>query len=220
MLLEVRRTAMLALLVAATASPQQRTLPLDPLTAQERESATALARADARVHELLGSGRSRQIYVDFIAAKPARETYGSDQPPHRYADVLFYRYDGDLGVRALVDLQARAVTDVARVNGESVPINGEEIAEAGRLALADPGVARLFGGKIPAFRVATRPATKQETNDNRIEGLRTLGASPNDPCYRHRCIALFFRTNNRYVYLNRVVVDLTSQRVTVSGGEQ
>ena len=67
-------------------------------------------------------------------------------------------------------------------------------------------------------RVATRPATREDAESARIEGLRLLGSSADDPCFRHRCILLFFRVNNRYVNVNRVVVDMTSQSVQIRGG--
>ena len=201
-------------IVAATTNAQP--LPLDPLTPEEREVATSVAQADVKVRELLGGGRTRRIYTDFIAVK--REGVRGDEPSGRYADVLFYRYDRDIGVRALVNLIARSVIDVVRVNGQSVPINNEEVEEAARIALADPRVLRLFGGTIPPFRVATRPATREDAESARIEGLRLLGSSADDPCFRHRCILLFFRVNNRYVNVNRVVVDMTSQSVQIRGG--
>jgi hypothetical protein len=224
MIPEIRRATtvvFLLALAAATARPQGKPLPLDPLTSQERELASSVARTDTRVREFLGSRRSRQIYVDFIAVKGTRETDARrDEPSRRYADVLFYRYEDNLGVRALVDLEARSVVDVVRVNGASVPINSEEVEEAARLALADPRVLRLFGGRMPSFRVATHPAAREEVNSDRIEGLRTLGTTSEDPCSRHRCIVLFFRSRNRYVHLNQVVVDLTSRTVQVRGGER
>jgi hypothetical protein len=71
---------------------------------------------------------------------------------------------------------------------------------------------------MPAFRVATGPATLAGADSARIEGLRTIGATPADPCYRRRCVVLFFRVGNRYVQMNRVVVDLTRQRVLIQGG--
>lgn len=221
---KARRLAGLAILltaVSATARPQEPPLPLDPLTAQERDLATRLVREDARVREALGPGRTRLVYVDFIAVKSAADSNSpGEQPPRRRADALFYRYDKDIGVRALVDLERRTVVDVVRVGGDSVPINVEEVEEAARLATADPRVARLVGERLSRFRVATRSASLDDLRADRIEGLRTLGASPQDPCYRHRCVVLFFRSNNRYEFMNRVVVDLTSQKVQVREGEQ
>jgi hypothetical protein len=55
-------------------------------------------------------------------------------------------------------------------------------------------------------------------NDNRVEGLRTLGSTPDDPCTRDRCVVLFFRTHNRYIAINQVTVDLTTRRVIVNRG--
>jgi hypothetical protein len=214
-----RLLTLVLLLAGPSAGAQEKPLPLDPLTPQEREIAASAVRGDRRVTDLLGAQRSRQILVDFISVKRIAETAAQkDQPSHRYAEVLFYRYDGDFGVKSLVDLDTRSVLDVVRVDGRSVPIAAEEIQEAARLALADERVVRLFGGTMPAFRVATQPASREELTGDRIEGLRTLGASPSDPCYRHRCIVLFFRTNNRYVHMNEVVVDLSSQRVLLRGG--
>ena len=223
MLRNMLRSAMLNLLLfhlATAAYPQDSPpLPLDPLTPQEREAARSLAIENVKIRAFLGTSRSREIYTDFIAVKRTAETdIYKDQPRRRHAEVLYYRYDNDLGVRALVDLEARTVVEVVRVNGTSVPINTEEIKEAADLALADTRVKQLFLGKMPEFHVATQPATAEDMSTNRIEGLRTVGVSPNDPCFRHRCIVLFFRTGNRYVQMNRVVVDLTSQRVQVMGG--
>ncbi len=220
---KARRLAVFAVLltvVSGTARPQEPPLPLDPLTEQERDIATRLVREDARVKEALGPGPTRLIYVDFIAIKsPADSNSPAEQPPRRRVDALFYRYDKNIGIRALVDLERRAVVDVVRVSGNSVPINVEEVEEAARLARADPRVARLVGERLSQFRVATRSASADDLRADRIEGLRTLGTSPEDPCTRHRCVVLFFRSNNRYEFMNRVVVDLTSQKVQVREGE-
>jgi hypothetical protein len=213
-----------AVMFAATALAQPAgPLPLDPLTPAERELATRLAESDPRVKELLGS-RSRRVYTEFIAVKRGEgPTTGvarpAEAPPAgRFADVLFIRYDTNVGVRVLVDLEAQRVIEVARVSGKSVPINSDEVQEAARLALADARVVRLLGDQANTFRVATGPATVRETAENRIEGLRTLGTVGGDPCSDHRCIVLFFRQANHYIRLNQVVVDLTTQRVIVQGG--
>jgi hypothetical protein len=138
--------------------------------------------------------------------------------PRRSAEVLYYLPDGDRGVRVLVDLATRRVVDQAAVPGQSVPLSAEEVQTAARLALADQRVVGLFGGRMPAFRVATAPATLADTGAARIEGLRTVAASRTDPCYGRRCVVLFFRVANRYVHMNRVIVDLTGQRVLIQEG--
>ena len=207
-------------LAAAKIQAQDPPLPLDPLTAQERALADEVARSDSRVRDFL-AGRSRNIYTDFMSIKAPRVTeVRADVPSRRHAEALFYNYDRREGLRALVDLSERRVVDIARVPGQSVPINAEEVAEASRLALADPRVVRLFGGRMPAFRAATGPATREDLESARIEGLRLVGAGERDPCTRNRCIMLFFRVNNRYVQMNRVSVDLTTQQVLIRGGER
>lgn len=205
-------------LSAQTALPTfpQRVLPLDPLTPQERALGEEVARANGAVKEFLARGRTRMIYSEFISVK--REA-AQTEPSGRFADVLFYRYDDDAGLRALVDLTARAVLDVVPVPGHSVPLTADEVEEAARLALASTDVARLLGENAGSFRPARGPATREQLNDNRIEGLRTLGSTPADPCTRDRCVVLFFRTRNRYIAMNRVVVDLTTRRVMVNGGK-
>jgi len=194
-------------------APVMRVLPLDPLTPAERAAGEEIARGNERVREFLAKGRTRTIYSEFIAPKLNR----GDEPSGRYADVLFYRYEDDAGLRVLVDLAAHAVVDIAPVAGRSVPLTAAEVEEAARLALANADVVRLLGPEAGSFRPAFAPATRETINDNRIEGLRTLGGSPDDPCTRDRCVVLFFRTHNRYIAMNRVVVDLTAQRTLVNG---
>jgi hypothetical protein len=209
---------MLSLLSAVGGA--QAPLPLDPLTPGEQALADTVARADPRVREMLGRG-SRLVYVEFLALKEPQRAPGAEEaPPRRSAEVLFYVPERDQGVRVLVDLAARRVVEQAPVPGQSVPLSAEEVAAAARLALADQRVVQLFGGRMPAFRVATAPATRASADSARIEGLRTVGATPRDPCYRRRCVALFFRVGNRYVHMNRVIVDLTGQRVIVQEGER
>jgi hypothetical protein len=205
---------------AAAQSPvtaPQRVLPLDPLTPEERTVGEEIARANDRVREFLAKGRSQLIYVEFIAVK---RDGAQAEPSGRFADVLFYRYDDDAGLRVLVDLGARIVADIVPVPGHSVPLTFDEVQEAARLALASGEVARLLGDNAGSFRPARGPATREQMNENRIEGLRTLGSTPDDPCTRDRCVVLFFRTRNRYIAMNRVVVDLTTNRVMVNNGAQ
>lgn len=199
--------------VSVAAAAQERRLPLDPLTGAERETAVSVAREHSRVRAFVERGRSRLIYSEFISVKDGQ----SGEPRGRFADVLFYRYEDDAGLRALVDLEARRVSDVAPVSGRSVPVTAEEVAEAARLALASPVVRRLFGDELQGFEPAARPPTLEELNRPRIGGLRTLGGTPTDPCARHRCVVLFFRTGNRYIHMNQVVVDLTTNEVLTRG---
>jgi len=76
-------------------------LSLDPLTPQEQQLAERLASADARVKDLLGRGRQRLIHSEFLALKPedearTREDWRQPIQIGRHAEVIFYRYDGNL----------------------------------------------------------------------------------------------------------------------------
>jgi hypothetical protein len=218
--MSAQRVALMILFLTLTADARaQRSvvgapLPLDPLTRIERERAEQVARAYGATKEFLGVGRSRLIYVDFISVKRDPKAV---EPSGRFADVLFYRYIDNSGLRLLVDIAAGAVIDTAPVAGRSVPLAAAEVEEAARLAMASDEVVRLLGGNT-GFRAATGPATREQINDNRIEALRTLGSAPDDPCIRDRCVVLFFRTRNRYIAMNQIVVDLTTQRVLVNRG--
>lgn len=190
--------------------PPRQPLPLDPLTAAERQTAERVARAEARVTEGLGPGRYKLIYVEFLALKPedpkqAVEGPGAPIQIGRHAEVLFYRYDGDLGVRVVVDLAQEVVRDVSRVDGQAVPVSEEEVAEAGELALHDEAVFQRLG---------------PERREYKIEGMRILATRESDPCYRHRCLDLLFRRGPHYLVSFPVTVDLTSRDVRVERGKQ
>jgi hypothetical protein len=214
-------TVVLSLSASVATAQRDTTLPLDPLTANEQAVADTIARSDRRVREFLRGETSRLINVEFSAAKdPADTSRQEDVPPRRAAEVLYYRTDRDQGLRVLVDLAGRRVMAAAPVPGQSVPLSSEEIAQAARLALADNRVIQLFGGRLPRFTIATRPATREEADAPRIEGLRSVAVAPEDPCYRRRCVVLFFRVRNRYLHVNRVVVDLTGQQVIIREGDR
>jgi len=115
--------------------------PLDPLTPAERNDAERIARADGRVRDLLGSGRSRLIYVEFLSVKSE-----SGAPPTvRHAEVVFYRYDEDTGVRAVVNLTTKAVTDAGRLDSGVVPLSLDEHREALTVAVRNPDVQQILG---------------------------------------------------------------------------
>jgi len=158
----ISRLVALALLLtpalfAVEQPPPRAAQPLDPLTAAERRQAEEVARADARVKELLGGGRSRLVYVDFIAIKPPNASTEPDSPEKplaigRHAEVVFYRYDDDSGVRALVDLQQRSVAQAARIDSAEVPLNTEELSESMALALKNDAVTSLLGADANTFQ--------------------------------------------------------------------
>jgi len=215
-------SALVLLLVAPAASPApQQTArrssyegaaakPLDPLTPEEVRIVERTARADPRVKDMLGDGRQRLISVEFLALKPDDARSAEETPERpiaigRHGVALFYRYDGDYGVRAVVDVERTSVMNVSRIEGGQVPLSAEEVSEAASLALKDSSVRRLLGADAERYE---------------IEGLRTRGMSEQDPCATHRCTELVLRRGNLYLAGARIVVDLTAQNVRVAGGQK
>ncbi len=212
-------TATTTFLFVATLAAQtpDRPRPLDPLTPRERTLADSVARADPRLRELLGIGSALLVDVAFVAGKPRRERRDGEADISRQASVQYFVRTRNAGVTALVDLAQERVLDVARVRGADVPLGEEEVARAARLAIADARVRRLFDGRIPEFRIGRATGEAVDTAATRIDGIRLLGPK-GDRCAIRRCVAIFFRVNNTYVHLGRVVVDLLSDSVIVRQG--
>ncbi len=218
--------AVLALLVATRAlafqPPPRAPQPFDPLTPAEQKRAENVARADARVKELLGAGRTRLVYVDFIAIKPAEPATTPDSPTApqrigRHAEVVFYRYDNDSGVRAIVDLEQGAVQQPTRLESVEVPLNTEDLAEAMALGLRNDTVRALLGADAASFQVADTGRAADVRNI--VRGLRVVAVDDRDSCWQHRCVQLFFRRGNVYL-VDTVIVDLTTQQARVERGQR
>lgn len=131
----------------------------------------------------------------------------------RHAEVLYYRYEGNQGVLALVDLQRRMVREAVSINGDSVPLVAEEVNQALRLALQNRSLINLLGPNYQQFRVATQNSPDGEPN--RVEALRVFASSPGDLCYQRRCVSLLFRQGDTFLTGTEVIVDLTTQKVRV-----
>src|SRR5262245_1869757 len=208
--------------LAAQPPPPTRPQPLDPLTPAERRQAEEIARADGRVKELLGGGRTRLVYVDFIAIKssdasPAPDTPTRPTPIGRHAEVVFYRYDDDSGVRAIVDLPGRAVAQAATIESAQVPLNAEEVNDAMALALRNQAVTSLLGADATTFQVSDTGRGARPRNV--VRALRVVATGESDPCWKHRCVQLFFRRGDVYM-TDSVVVDLTAQQSRVERGQR
>jgi hypothetical protein len=190
-------------------TPQPDMLLFDPLTAEEREVATRVAEDNARVKALLGSGRHYLVSVELATPKMEKEGGGR----RRHAEVLYYRYKGNHGVLALVDLGQRTVREVTRITGDAVPLVAAEVNDALALALQNTELTKLLGPKYQEYQVANQNAP--ETQPNRVEALRLLASSKKDPCYQHRCLSLLFRQGDTFLTGTSVIVDLTAQTVRV-----
>jgi hypothetical protein len=197
---------------APKTAPPAAPLPLDPLTPEEVTAAQHIATQDQRVHAIAGDN-PRVVVTLFIAPKRGDQT----EPAGRFADIVLHNDQEGGGARALVSLSTSSVVDVIRLTERNVPIGQGDIEIAAGLALESAGIQRLLGGQEAArtFHVARGPANRQTMNENRIEGVSDRGVDPDDPCTTHRCVALFFRSQNRYVLANQIV-DLTTRRVYVT----
>ncbi len=195
----------------------QQPLPLDPLTAEENEIASRVARSDSRVKKELGSGRNQLVQVQFLELKAGGDLKTNKEQgpsnPGRYAAVLFYRYDTDEGVHVVVNLGGRSVGEITRLNGRAVPLALEEVSGAFALALLNKQVRTFLGPKADEYAVAGM--LKGDSPHNRVEGLRVIATSPEDPCYRHRCIELYVRKPEGYMRTPSITVDLSARKVKI-----
>jgi hypothetical protein len=190
-------------------TPQRGPLKFDPLTPEERELAAKLAEGDERVKKLRGPGRQLLVSVELSTAK----TDNPNDNTSRFAEVLYYRYEGNQGVLALVDLQRRAITLAESINGDAVPLVAAEVNQALAIALQDRTLVNLLGPNYKQYQVSTLDS--REGRPNQVEALRVLASSPQDRCYRHRCLSLLFRQGDTFLTGTSVIVDLTAQNVRV-----
>lgn len=207
--------AVLALLALAPGwAGAQPPLPLDPLTPEEEQRAATLAQADPRVTSLLGPGRSILATVDFITLRKGTEDPEQPLAIGRFAQVLFARYEGNVGVRAMVDLVANSVTTVESIGGDDVPMNLAELNAAWALARQNPQVRQVLGPEADLYQVVQDPNAPDPSH--RVDGLRLVGTDTTERCFGHRCLSLIFQRLDEYLAETEVLVDLTDQTVTVT----
>lgn len=209
-------TAQEAAKKSAAAPPPKARAPLDPLSADERRRAERVAQGDARVSSLVGAGRVRMVYVELTSDKPEGEPRaGTRSPSGRFAEVLQYRYDDDSGVRTLVDLQRNEVRAVERVEGSAVPLTRQDLDEAVKLALSSGEVKELLGRE--AGQYVAPPPSAPKNPPYAIRPLLVHAVAENDPCYRRRCVQLFFQSRGAYL-IDSAIVDLTERGVRIERG--
>lgn len=212
------RCLILGTALASAVTSAQTRAPLDPLSDAERRLAEGVVGEDARVRKLAGDGRVRLVYVELATPKTDGKRRGRDDAPRgRYAEVLQYRFDDDSGVLSLVDLRKRAVLDVQRVEGGAVPLTREDLEEAVKLALDAGEVRKLLGDE--ASRYVVPEASAADNAPYAIRALLVHSHDRKDPCYRRRCVHLFFQQRNAYL-TDSAIVDLTERRVSLQPGER
>lgn len=185
-------------------SAPAKTLPLDPLAAEEKAAAERIAIEDGRVKELLGAARARLISVTLLALKGPK----LEESPRlvRYAEVILLRSEGDWGVRAVVNLEKKTVEQVTRLEADRVPLNSDDLKDAFQLALREEELRKALGPAAESYQV-------QATRGNSVTGLRVRGRNASDLCFKHRCIQLFFRKGTAFLTQPSVLVDLTAKKV-------
>jgi hypothetical protein len=161
------------------------------LSAGERAAVRKLAEQALRERDLLKG----KTYLTRI------EVYADAARKERHAIAIYYRYEGDLGILVHVDVGAGKVTQVEAVPHLPTSLADEELAEAEKLARADPAVARALA------RYADGPKIE-------VDAQMALTVDPKDPNYHHRVVRLNFRRGREYLLrVPTVDVDLTTGTV-------
>ncbi|MFL6192851.1 MAG: hypothetical protein ACJ75H_01670 [Thermoanaerobaculia bacterium] len=173
----------------------------------------------------LAGGPVRAKAVLFVAPnKPERDRDDPARLPDlgRFALVLLYAPESNLGIRALVDLRKIEVVEVNQTPPAGVPLNEDDLAEAWGLARSNERVRALLGAEVDRFR-PLRAGESREATELEVQALGVRG-SKGDPCEVDRCLALIFRRGNRYLEGRDVLVNLTRRQVQVrtsaSNGEE
>lgn len=118
----------------------------------------------------------------------------------RLARTTHYRYDGDLSIFTMIDLNAQSARRMDVVPHHPVPFSHEEYEAAAGLAMADRRVRSLLGERLTQVQV---------------EGLAMRTSDPNDRYFGHRVLRLMFKLDHDYLTRPIALVDLTTQTVVV-----
>lgn len=215
------RLALLLLSCSVPPAAAQKALPLDPLSDEERRVAVAIAAADARVRELIGS-TGTPSYVEMIAVKSATPRNEADEPAGRHAEIIYsVPAKEHYGVQVVVDLENRRVTSVTRL----------AVDRAAVLAQTPPQQRPQVRPTIP-FSAAELDTVRQLVNRERQrQSVRLFGTGDEDPimeflpigstdvrdpCRIDRCVEVLFRRGRVYSRTS-AIVNLTRRTVSLQG---
>jgi hypothetical protein len=205
-----------------TGCPPRGPRPLDPLTDAEKQEAERIARADPRVIQLLGNGQADLIYVAFFALKPVDPSASRDPERlavERGAEMVFFRSAGDFGVKALVGLGRKGVLSVERLESADVPLREQDWTKAVQLALKNPEMQQVLGKDTDTFRSLSRRKSNAATlKQNAVRILPIVATRPTDPCFRQRCVQLWFRRGPVYM-VDSAIVNLSTGVVVIEKGK-
>jgi hypothetical protein len=163
----------------------------EQLTTVERATVRKLAEQALRERDLV-KGKTYLTRIEVFYDSARKE---------RHAIAIYYRYEGDLAILVHVNVGAGKVTQVEAVPHLPTSLTDEELAEAQKLARANPEVARAL-------------ALYTEGPKIEVDAQMALTVEPKDPNYHHRVVRLNFRRGREYLLrVPTVDVDLTTGTV-------
>jgi hypothetical protein len=168
------------------------------LTASEKRSAIERAETEITQRNLRTGGPLYLVRTRLVRDK--RPGGSTDAEVRRLAQVTHYRYDGDLAILTLIDLEQQQVLEVREVPHLTVPLAEEELDGAQDLALADPRVRKELGSSVDSVL---------------IEALVLRTPDEKDQFFGHRVVRLLFLRGGSYLDRPVVLVDLTARKVVI-----
>jgi len=186
-----------------TPKPGVHPAPLDPLSEREKEAVQDIAKADPEIQRLLGSPQELRVCsIEFIV--PSLPEPGTPIKHQRVGRITLYNLTLNRGVAAIVDLVGKQVQEMQPLDQNHIPVAPDDIKQARGLLRTKPGLGVKLGGDLKEFELDTRVL---HTN---AEG---------DPCSRERCLAVYFRRDDRYVSSFYAIVNLAQSTVKIVPAE-
>lgn len=184
-----------ACLVVAAGSWAQEALeaPDWELTLEEQALARKLAEAAPALE-----GYRAEERLFFVAAELFRDKQSID----RQAQVIHYRYAGDLTLLTRVNLSRREVVGVDPRGHYPTRLSREEFEMGREMVLADPEVRRELGSDLASVVLEPMP-------------IRTYAEG--DPLLHHRIFRVLFKLDGDYLRSPIVSVDLTTRQIIFEG---
>jgi hypothetical protein len=170
------------------------------LTPAEQTAVRGLADQALKTRDLFKG----KIYLTRLEA--FREAGG--KAPRHLALLTYYRYEGDLGILVSVDMDRNEVTGVESIPHLPTSLTSEELAEADKLARANPEVARFLARYGPGAKID-------------VDALVVFTTVKEAFGYHHRVVRLHFRQGRDYLLYGPLVeVDLTAGAVRVERNDK
>lgn len=188
----------------------------DPLSTEELDAATALARG-SNPGESIGLGDDDVV----LLVERHEEPKDADEGVRR-ADVYVYSYDDDVLTLTVVDVATGEAESSTVVPGTQLPLIPEEQDRAVELLAADPEASQ-------ALATAYRRATGRDLTDVatevivdpivfRADANPQAATGPARRCGRHRCAQLMLRSSDGLLIDLLPIVDLSTEQVVSESG--